>query len=101
MFKLTDSNGKSRKICLKSCCQPPWNQCAVIPCEQPKRIHRDAARPDRAATPYLHVDMAKQPWCDAPESTWDLLVGFLKQDGVSQYIQPSEALKAKTPNARW
>jgi len=101
MFKLTDSNGKSRQICLKSCCQPPWNQCAVIPCEQPKRIHRDAARPDRAATPYLHVDMAKQPWCDAPESTWDLLVGFLKQDGVSQYIQPSEALKAKTPNARW
>jgi hypothetical protein len=49
----------------------------------------------------MHVDLAKQPWCDASESTWDLIIGFLKQDGVSQYIQPSEALKAKTPNAGW
>jgi hypothetical protein len=101
MFRLSDQNGRSRQICLKSCCQPPWNQCVAVPCKHVKRQAQDAQRTEREPAPYLHVDLASPYWRDTPESTWAPLVEFLKQDGVSQNIQPSEWLKALTPSAGW
>jgi hypothetical protein len=50
---------------------------------------------------YLHVDLAQVPWRDAPESTYDPLVHFLKLPGVNASIRPSSYLKAKTPSANW
>lgn len=101
MFRLSDKNGKSRQICLKSCCQHPWNQCVAVPCEHVKRQARDAPRVLREPAPYLHIDLSSPAWRDAPETTWAPIVAFLKKDGVSQTIQPSEWLKALTPSACW
>jgi hypothetical protein len=36
LFKLPGNDGKSSYLCLSPSCQPPWNKCCAIPCENTK-----------------------------------------------------------------
>jgi hypothetical protein len=94
LFQLPDSDGKLQFLCLSSCCQSPWDVCFAEPC-----VNKRSRSGNQFA--YLHVDLAQAPWRDAPESTYDPLVHFLKLPGVNATIRPSSYLKAKTPSANW
>jgi hypothetical protein len=96
MFRIPDSTGKSRQICLKSSCEPPYNVCSNEPC-----VSKRPSRNNEERVAYIHVDLSDQYWCSVVESTWDPLVQFLKGDGVHAHIQPTAALKALTPSAGW
>jgi hypothetical protein len=97
MFCLKDQDGKLRQICLKSCCQVPFNQCAATPCAQMKRRAGDS----REAAPYLHVDLGDSYWSSASELIWAPIVEYLLRNGVWHHILPSADLKSLTPSAGW
>lgn len=94
MFKLKDAAGKSCNVCLKSCCQPPFNVCTEIPCVSSKRT-------GQSPNPFIHVDLAQSPWKEKSEAEFADVVEYLKRDGVSRHVAPSQWLKLKTPNASW
>ena len=99
MFRLNDTDGKSRLICLKSASQAPFNACCTSHCDA--NSTKGKYSNDSKRQPYIHVDLSSKCWQSAPESHWADIVSFLKRSGVSEVIQPSDAFKALTPSAGW
>jgi hypothetical protein len=82
--------GTSQTICLNSAFTSPNNCCLTSRCGD--RKHR---------TQRLHIDLSREPWKSQPETYWNPLVQFLKNDAVYQHIVPTDALKRLTPSAKW
>ena len=90
--KLPDSHGTFEYICFHSAFPAPHNRCVTAKCK-----NYYASPP----TFRIHLDPSLEPWKSNPESFWQPIVAFLKQEDVSIHFKPSPTLVALTPSTTW